>query len=92
MDAEAGFYLNREVPAPKGVVVRELPETTVASTIHNGAYRRLPEAYKAVLEWIPRNGYKVTGPFRELYLYVTSPVSQDDESYITEIQVPVERA
>ena len=92
VDAEAGFYLKQDVPARDGVKVHELPETTAACTVHNGAYRRLSEAYDAVLKWVAENGYRIAGPIRELYLHCTKPVRQDDESYVTEIQVPVEKA
>jgi effector-binding domain-containing protein len=91
VDAEAGFYLKQEVHADDGVRVYELPETTVASVIHNGAYRRLSEAYDSLLRWVAENGYQVAGPIRELYLKISMPVRQDDESYVTEIQVPVSR-
>jgi len=67
VDAEAGFYLKQQVPATDGVRVYELPETTVASTIHNGAYGRLPKAYDPLPRWVA------------------------DESYVTEIQVPVSK-
>ncbi len=67
VDAEAGFYLKQRVPATDGVRVYELPETTVASTIHNGAYGRLPKAYDPLPRWVT------------------------DESYVTEIQVPVSK-
>jgi DNA-binding transcriptional MerR regulator/predicted transcriptional regulator YdeE len=91
VDAEAGFYFKEEVRAGDGVRVYELPETTVASTIHNGAYRRLKEAYDPLLRWVASNGYEVAGPIRELYLKMSMPVRQDDESYVTEIQVPVKK-
>jgi effector-binding domain-containing protein len=74
------------------VKVYELPEATVASIIHNGAYNRLSESYDAVLRWIEANGYKIAAPIRELYVKSSQPVRQDDESYVTEIQVPVEKA
>lgn len=92
VDAEAGVYLKQPVPAKGRVSVHQLPQASVASIIHNGAYNRLSEAYDAVLRWIEANGYRVTGPIRELYLHSSQPVRQDDESYVTEIQVPVERA
>jgi DNA-binding transcriptional MerR regulator len=91
VDAEAGFYLKQQMPAADGVLVHELPETTMASTIHNGSYQRLPEAYDSLLRWVADNGYQVAGPIRELYLKIAMPVRQDDESYVTEIQVPVSR-
>ncbi|MBV8630680.1 MAG: MerR family transcriptional regulator [Silvibacterium sp.] len=91
VDAEAGFYLKQKVPAGNGVSVHELPEATMATTIHNGSYQRLPEAYDSLLRWVAENGYQVAGPIRELYLKISMPVRQDDESYVTEIQVPVSK-
>ena len=91
VDAEAGFYLKNEVPAPNGIKIHQMPATTVASILHKGAYRSLPNAYKALGSWIAENGYTVAGPFRELYLFFSTPVRQDDESYVTEVQVPVEK-
>ena len=91
VDAEAGLYLKHSVPANGRVKVYELPETTVASIIHNGAYNRLNESYDAIARWIGASGYKIAGPAREIYLKCNQPVRQDDESYVTEIQFPVEK-
>lgn len=89
VDAEAGVYLQKRVEISDGIRVYELPGCTAASFIHNGSYQRLSEAYDALLRWVAGNGYHVAGPIRELYLHSTMPVRQDDESYVTEIQVPV---
>ena len=91
VDAEAGFYLREPIPAVEGIQVRQLPSETAASTIHNGSFRRLPEAYDALLRWVGSSGYEIAGPIRELYLHCPPPVRQDDESYVTEIQVPVKK-
>jgi DNA-binding transcriptional MerR regulator/predicted transcriptional regulator YdeE len=92
VDAEAGVYLQAPVQASNGLSVYELPGCTAASFIHNGSYQRLSEAYDALLRWVASNGYQVAGPIRELYLHSSMPVRQDDESYVTEIQVPVSKA
>lgn len=92
VDAEAGVYLKGRVSSRGRVRVYELPAATAACHVHHGAYTRLTQAYNAVLGWVAANGYRVAGPCRELYLYCPLPVRQDDESYVTEIQVPVERA
>ncbi len=89
VDAEAGFYLEEPPPGANGINVHQLAETTVASTIHNGSYGRLGEAYNALMIWIASNGYQIAGPIREIYLHMSEPVRQDDESYVTEIQAPV---
>ena len=91
VDAEAGVYLQAPVEASDGIRVYELPVCTAASIIHAGSYQRLPEAYDALLRWVASNGYQVAAPIRELYLHSSMPVRQDDESYVTEIQVPVSK-
>jgi effector-binding domain-containing protein len=39
--------------------------------------------------WIEANGYRLTGPDREIYLQ--GGTDPDDPSYVTEIQQPVEK-
>jgi effector-binding domain-containing protein len=87
--AKPGFFSKSRSPQQERY---ELPTTTVASAIHAGSYQRLQEAYDALLRWVGNNGYQVAGPIRELYLQNSQPVRQDDESYITEIQVPITKA
>jgi effector-binding domain-containing protein len=92
VDAEAVVFLKPSAPAAiPGVSLHELPGGAMASLVHHGAYNRFSQAYAALLGWIESNGYRVAGPGRELYLYCTQPVRQDDESYVTEIQFPVEK-
>ena len=38
--------------------------------------------------WIEANGYKIAGSNREVY--IVGGDQQDDESYVTEVQFPVE--
>jgi effector-binding domain-containing protein len=97
VDAEAGFYLQPEVAARTaatgGVKIHELPEVSAACAVHNGAYRRLNEAYDSLMKWIAENGYQVAAPIREVYLQTgKKPGDQDDESCVTEIQVPLKKA
>lgn len=92
VDAEAGFLLRADVGCVEGVDIHDLPETLAACTVHNGAFQRLGDAYDALLKWVSENGYEIAGPLREIYLLMTKPVRQDDESYVTEIQVPVRKA
>jgi DNA-binding transcriptional MerR regulator len=92
LDVEAGVNLQQSVQAQEPAVIRELPGATVASIVHHGAFNRIGEGYLAILHWIEANEYRKAGPTRELFLRVSVPVSRDDESNVTEIQVPVERA
>ncbi len=91
IDGEAVVFLKHTVPEGDRVKVYELPGATMASVVHKGAFNRFSQAYEAVLNWIDANGYKIVGPNREVYLYCAQPVRQDDESYVTEIQFPVEK-
>lgn len=91
IDGEAVVFLKQTLPVSERVKVYELAGATMASVIHKGAFNRFSQAYEAVLHWIELNGYKVVGPNREVYLYCPEPVRQDDESYVTEIQFPVEK-
>lgn len=92
IDAEAGIFLSAAIPEHGKLKVYQLPEATVASVVHHGSYNRLNEAYNSLLCWVGKNGYKLAGPTREIYLKASYPVRPDDESYITEIQAPVEKA
>ena len=92
VDVEVGVYLKQAVSVSAPLSVRQLPAATAASIVHHGAFNRISEAYLAVLHWMDANGYRKAGPARELFLHVSQPASRDDESNVTEIQVPVEKA
>ena len=75
------------------IKVYELPPvTTMASVVHHGAFNALSQAYNALMQWIQANGYRISGSTREIYLKTAEPLRHDDPSYVTEIQIPVEKA
>jgi DNA-binding transcriptional MerR regulator len=75
-----------------GVTVYDLPAETMACIVHHGSLNTLSGAYAVLMKWIDENGYRITGPEREHYIYVgNGGVRQDDEFYITEVQFPVTR-
>ncbi len=92
VDGAAVFMLRCRVPESGRMRVHELPAATMAATVHHGSYNTIGEAHEAVFKWIEANGYRIAGPDRELNLYHTMPIRQDDPSYVTEIQYPVEKA
>jgi len=74
------------------IKVYDLPAVnTMLSIVHHGAYNTLNQAYQARLKWMQENAYRYCGPDREIYIKVSNPVRQDDPSYVTEIQIPVEK-
>jgi DNA-binding transcriptional MerR regulator len=91
VDAEATISLNAPVPQTDVVRVYELPGGLMASTVHNGPYSRLHEAYSVLSGWVEANRYRHSGPDRELYHYAQEPLRSDDETYVTEIQMQVEK-
>jgi effector-binding domain-containing protein len=92
IDAEAGVYLPESVAVSAPLSVYQLPAAGVAAAIHHGPFNRIAEAYESLLRWIEANGYHKIGPTRELFLHVSVPVTREDPSNVTEIQVPVEKA
>jgi effector-binding domain-containing protein len=92
-DTEVAVPVGQTFPPGEGVQPAELPAVpTAACTIHPGSYEGFSQAYTAILEWIAANGYRVNGPYREIYLRGPGPQAADPNTYVTEIQVPVEKA
>jgi DNA-binding transcriptional MerR regulator/effector-binding domain-containing protein len=94
-DIEVCWALKTRVKPSGQIKVYELPAVaTMASVVHNGPFVTIGEAYKVILKWIESNGYRVTGPCREIYLHspelTAAGVSQTDPSNVTEIQFPME--
>jgi effector-binding domain-containing protein len=91
IDAEACITLKKLIPGTATIRTYELPGCLIASTVHNGAFNKIYQAYNAINAWIETNGYRVNGPNRELYHYAQEPLRDDDETYVTEIQIPIEK-
>lgn len=75
------------------VCIRQLAGVPkMACAIHQGSYEGFPDAYAALMQWISANGYQIAGPMREFYLRGPGPQTTDPAEYVTEIQMPVEKA
>lgn len=92
LDAEVAVAIAEPLLAGNGVQAAELPGATMACTFHPGSYERFHEAYAALMNWIAANGYRIAGPTREFYLRGPGPEPIDPNTYLTEIQIPVEKA
>ena len=92
VDMEAGLMLKQSAEVPAPMKCYQLPAASVACIVHHGAFNRVGEAYGALLRWIDANNFRPAGPPREIFLHVSVPASRDDESNVTEIQVPVEKS
>jgi effector-binding domain-containing protein len=90
-DVEAAVPVSTDLPGDEQVQVRELPAVdAVASVIHKGSYEAIHTAYAALMAWIEENGYRIVGPNREIYL--RGPGQGEPDTYVTELQIPVEKA
>ena len=82
-DGEAVVPIDRRLAGTDRIKVYELSGTKVASLIHFGDFEQFTKDHAALLAWINVNGYKVVGPYREIYMKA--------DRTITEIQFPVEK-
>ncbi|MGH1392974.1 MAG: MerR family transcriptional regulator [Trichormus sp.] len=88
VDGEAVISITGLVKGNERIKVYELPRLEkIACLIHHGSYDTISQAYAVLVSWIEANGYKITGPNREVYLVGGN--EQGNESYVTEIQFPV---
>jgi DNA-binding transcriptional MerR regulator len=86
--AEAAIPIDRAVPSTDQVRVYELPRAQVASVVHHGAFENFRQEHTAVFAWLEANGYRIAGPYREIYMNYDSGNMADSA---TEIQYPVEK-
>ncbi|MGZ8437128.1 MAG: GyrI-like domain-containing protein [Candidatus Limnocylindrales bacterium] len=88
IDAEVCVPIAEGVSATGRIRSRELPAVTVARTLHVGPYDDLGAAYRALTEWINRNGLEAAGPVQERYLNGPGDGAAPTE-YRTEVEIPV---
>jgi len=88
-EAEAIVPVDRSLPGTGEVKVYELPPTQVAAVVHQGSFENFTQGHAALLEWIDSNGYKIAGPYREIYI---KHDKADLSDTTTEIQFPVEKS
>jgi DNA-binding transcriptional MerR regulator len=102
VDAEVAVPLKYMIPGNELVRVRQMPRlSNVACVVHVGEYSDIYQAYNALLAWIEANGYRMTGPIREVYLRYgadgldfelpTTYLAKDKHEYVTELQLSVEK-
>jgi len=88
LDLEVCEPIAGDLEGDERVSVRHLPGCQMASTIHIGPFEGLSEAYGTFVTWIERNGFRIVGPNREIYLRSFED-GCDPSEFVTEIQFPV---
>jgi DNA-binding transcriptional MerR regulator len=87
-DAEAVIPIDRTITGTEQVKVYELPPTQVAAIVHHGDFEDFTQGHTALVTWIEENGYRIVGPYREIYIQHDHANLKDSA---TEIQYPVEK-
>ena len=89
-DVEVAVPLAGRLRGSARVAVHELSgSATAASLVHTGGYDRIPTAYRALMTWTQANGYRPSGPNREIYLQGFE-TGTDPGSFVTELQLPIQ--
>jgi len=103
IDAEVVVPLKIAIPGSDEVRVVEMPRIEhAACVVHTGSYATIYQAYNSLLSWIEANGYRMTGPIREVYLNYSAeglgfelPVTylvKESNPFVTELQLEIEKS
>ena len=69
-----------------GFGVRVIEEARVATTTHQGSYRKAASSYERLHDWINTQGLKTCGPAEEVYL---TDINKTNGEQRIEIRLPV---
>ena len=93
-DIEMGFLLKDVIdstlllPSGKEIKMRLLPaEEQVISAVRLGHFENGYDSYAQLGHWVESNGYRITGPAREIF--IEPPTPNNREGAVAEIQFPV---
>jgi DNA-binding transcriptional MerR regulator len=79
-----------QLPSNRLLKVRQLPEiATMATVVRIGGFEQNCKSYGAIGLWVENNGYRISGPGREVL--IQPPRTEQLDEMVTEIQFPVER-
>jgi DNA-binding transcriptional MerR regulator len=78
------------LPSERLLKVHTLPAVaTMAAVVRVGGFEQSCQSYGAIGLWVEENGYRISGPGREVLIKPPGPEHLDE--MVTEIQFPVER-
>jgi effector-binding domain-containing protein len=66
-NVEVGVQVSRSFDPAGHVVASALPGGLVASATHTGPVAQIGDTHRAVRDWSSANGYRLAGPFWEIY-------------------------
>jgi DNA-binding transcriptional MerR regulator len=87
-EVEVAEPLDEPLPGNDQIRVYTLPLIEqAASVLHQGSFETAHLAYQALGSWVETQGYKVSGPTRQIH-HRFDP-RQDPDTFLTEFQIPV---
>ena len=87
-DVEVAIPIATPIEGSGDIKSYELPGGKMAKIIHKGPYQECTPTYEKLFEWIEKNGKKIIGPTREIYL--NDPNEVPPEEILTEIYAPID--
>jgi DNA-binding transcriptional MerR regulator len=83
-------HVTMRLPSGRLLQVQQLPEIPyMATVVRVGGFEQNCQSYGAIGLWIEDNGYRISGPGREVL--IQPPRTKQLDEMVTEIQFPVER-
>ena len=86
-DVEVAIPIAEKMEGTNEIKCYELPGGKMAKTSHKGPYEECGPTYEKLFAWLAKNGKKIVGPTRELYL--NDPHEVPPEEILTEIYAPI---
>ncbi len=89
LDVEVVEPITSSIAGDETVKISTLPAVEkMACIVHTGPFDTMWKTSESLFAWIKENGYKVSGPVREIY-HKGEWSTDDPNEYVTELQVPV---
>ena len=86
-DVEVAAPIVEKIEETEEIKCYTLPGGKMAKIIHKGPYDKCETTYNKIFAWIDKNGKKIAGPIREVYL--NDPREVGLEEALTEIYIPI---
>ena len=82
-----GMFSSESVSSENNAIGHQLPAGRYVTTIHRGAYHKVGETYRRIVEWAAENGVKLADS--SLENYVDDPTEMPTEEVRTQIWIAV---
>jgi len=86
-DLEVVVPIEKEVKGSGEIKFYQIDGGRMAKVTHKGPYKECGPTYEKLFEWIEKNGKRITGPMREVYMNDPREIPPDE--IITEIYAPI---